>query len=137
MKSRGFSLISVIFIIAMLALIGAYMVHFGTIQNQTTIFSMQGIRAYYAAKSALEWGSATVVNNCGGVSCTTGCFTSPTTLTFSSGGLNGFTASVTCSAATFTEGNTYTLYTITATGQSGTLGNSNYVMRMLTQQIIN
>lgn len=137
----GFSLTAVIFIITVLTLIGTYMLRLVATSNSTTLYGMQGIRAYYAARSGLEWGSRTVVNNCGGVSCTTGCTgANPvnTTLTLTQGGVNGFSVAMVCTAVSVTtDGVAYTMYTLTATASRGTLGSGNYTARTLVQMITN
>lgn len=128
-KPLGFSLVSVIFIIVILTLIGTYLVRIGTIANATGQYGMQGVRAFYAARSGLEWASMRIVQ-------LSAC-PPTTTLNFTQGGLQGFSAQVTCSFVTATEGTTYNLYTITSQGFSGTLGTSGYVSRTMVQTLVN
>jgi hypothetical protein len=65
---------------------------------------------------------------------TTACNPGPTTLnvTGMGGTLSGFTAAVTCSSTTYTEGGaTVTVYQITSTGAQGTVGTLDRVERQL------
>jgi hypothetical protein len=65
---------------------------------------------------------------------TTACNPGPTTqnVTGMGGTLSGFTAAVTCSSTTYTEGGaTVTVYQITSTGAQGTVGTLDRVERQL------
>ncbi len=52
---RGFSLITAIFLIVVLAALGAYMVIFTGLQQTTLQADVLGVRAYYAARAGAEW----------------------------------------------------------------------------------
>jgi MSHA biogenesis protein MshP len=127
-KQKGFSLVSAIFIIVILSLIASYIVSLSSLTHASSNLASLGVKAYYAAKSGLEWGAytATLVN----------CPTSPemraTTLTFTQGGLSGLSATVTCTSNPFTEyGTSYRIFQISATGQYGSPNNPDYVSRQL------
>jgi MSHA biogenesis protein MshP len=53
---RGFSLISAIFLLVVLAGLGVAMVSISTVQNTSSALDIQGVRAYQAAKAGIEWG---------------------------------------------------------------------------------
>lgn len=54
-RARGFSLITAIFLIVVLAALGAYMVIFTGLQQTTVQADVLGVRAYYAARAGTEW----------------------------------------------------------------------------------
>jgi MSHA biogenesis protein MshP len=55
LRQRGFSLITAIFLIVVLAALGAYMVIFTGLQQATLQADVLGVRAYYAARAGAEW----------------------------------------------------------------------------------
>ena len=129
---RGFALVAAIFIVVVLAMLGIMMVTIGGMERATASAAVQGARAFYAARSGVEWGTFGALNNtaptCGAAAST------PTTNTFNlaATGLNGFTVSVVCSYTTHRErSDTYNVYVITATGTSGNFGDADYVSRTL------
>lgn len=130
-KQTGFSLVSAIFIVVVLALIGSYIVSIGALTNASTNLATLGVKAYYAAKSGLEWGIYEV---------TTGSFVCPaasTTLTLTQGGLAGLSVKVDCTSASFVEHSiTYNTFQITATGTYGTASNPDFVSRQLYTTVI-
>lgn len=134
-KQIGFSLISAIFIIVILSLIGGYILSLSALTNQSTNLSGLGVKAYYAAKSGLEWGAYSVAPS-GGAG-PFNCPASPTTLNFTQGGLSGLSTTVTCTSNSFTEhGITYKIFQMSATGKYGVLGNADYVSRQLYMTIV-
>jgi MSHA biogenesis protein MshP len=134
-KQTGFSLVSAIFIIVILSLIGSYIVSLSALTNASSNLAGLGVRAYYAAKSGLEWAAYQAVpfGGAGPFNCPA----SPTTLTFTQGGLAGLSAVITCTPDSFTEyGITYKIFQINATGQYSAAGNADYVSRRLYMTII-
>ncbi len=132
MAQKGFSIMSALFIVVILALIGSYIVNLSVLTGASSNLTIQGVKAYFAAKSGLEWGIYQVAPAVGsGGSTTYNCPTSPTTLTFSQGGLKGFNVVVTCSQFAFTEGGiNYNTFQINAQGQYGISG-PDYASRQL------
>ncbi len=55
-KAQGFSLISAIFLLVVLAALGVAMVTISTVQHQSSALDVQGSRAYQAARAGIEWG---------------------------------------------------------------------------------
>ncbi|WP_229723902.1 pilus assembly PilX family protein [Oxalicibacterium solurbis] len=53
---RGFSLVSAIFLLIVLAALGVAMVTISTTQHQSSSLDIEGVRAYQAAKAGIEWG---------------------------------------------------------------------------------
>lgn len=124
-KNNGFALISAVFILVILSLVGTYIINLAAVQTMTATYSLQGTRAYYAAKSGLEWGVYQVVNNAN--SCP-----AATTLNFTQGGLNNFNVQVSCNLSNYIEGSTnYNVFRITAFSQQGSYGSTDYTSRKL------
>ena len=55
-RQRGFSIVAAIFILVVLAALGAFMVTISTNQAIGSALDIQGSRAYQAARSGIEWG---------------------------------------------------------------------------------
>lgn len=55
-KMRGFSLVSAIFLLVVLAALGVAMITISTVQHQSSALDVQGTRAYHAARAGMEWG---------------------------------------------------------------------------------
>lgn len=58
---RGFAAIAAAFLLVVLAALGAFMLTFSNTQQLTSAQDVQGSRAYWAARSGLEWGVASVL----------------------------------------------------------------------------
>lgn len=127
---KGFSIVSAIFLLVVLAFLGTAMVTFSTNQQQTSAMDVMGSRAYQAARAGMEWGAYQVLQNAGACAATTNLPAG--TL---AGTLSGFAVSVTCvpiaasevSAAT----GTVTVYGLTSTATQGAAGQSDYVERQI------
>ena len=132
-QQSGFSIMSALFIVVILALIGSYIVSLGSLTAASGNLTIQGTKAYFAARSGLEWGIYKVapLSGSGGSGPPYNCPTSPTTLTFSQGGLKGFQTVVTCTQNAFTEGGVnYNIFQINSVGQYGTAG-ADFALRQL------
>ena len=134
-RMRGFSLVTAIFLLVVLAALAAVMVNISTFQQTESAMDVQGVRAEQAARAGLEWGlqrqiSAGLTTGAACVGTTT--FSLPPGTT-----LSAFSVSVQCSTAT--GPGTLTSWTITATAcsQPGPAGcpnagkNTDYVQRRL------
>jgi MSHA biogenesis protein MshP len=122
-KQAGFSLLSAIFILAVLAVISAFVLDISAVSRSTATYSLQGQRAYFAAKSGVDWGIYKIVT-------TPSACPATTTINLTQGGLNGFSVQVTCSVNSFTEGTTnYNMFTITGFATKGSFGSADYVSR--------
>lgn len=86
-KQQGFSIVAAIFLIVILSAVGLYMVRISSVQHATSLMTLQGARAYYSARSGLDWGISTALNNAA-------CFTT-TTFTISNGNVP-FSVTVSC-----------------------------------------
>jgi MSHA biogenesis protein MshP len=122
-RQRGFSLPIAVFIITVLALIGAAMVTLMETGQASTAAEVQSIRAFYSAESgAQEALHALFPLNGGSAVCSN--FTSSYTAT----GMDSCSAAVTCTAQ-IVAGQTYYLITSTGTCSFGT--NANIARRRL------
>lgn len=121
---RGFAIVAAIFLVVVLAALGAFMLTFSSVQHITSAQDVQGTRAYQAARTGIEWGAYQVLINS---SCP-----SPTSL-IPGGTQAGFSVTVQCAPfGPYTEGgNTVNMYQITSTASQGTLGSATYVERQL------
>ncbi|MBI2994809.1 MAG: pilus assembly protein MshP [Gammaproteobacteria bacterium] len=123
LRERGFSLVTAIFLLVVVAAIGTFMVTIGTTQQQTSLLSVLSSRALYAADSGMEWAIATVLN-------TDACFGSPTTFTLGGGAASGYSVTGTCAVSSHTEGpDTYNVFSLSATASLGSAGSPEYIRR--------
>lgn len=122
-KQDGFSLITALFILVILAAVSGFSVSIAGMIHSTTSLVQQGEVAFFAARSGLEWGLFKVSNNPAACPATT-------TLTLSQGVLDNFTVQVTCSAASVTEGSaTFNIFTLNSLAERGSFGNGDYISR--------
>ena len=121
-RQAGFAIVSAIFLLVVLALLGAYMVSFTTIQTQTSAQEVQSSRAYWTARSAIQWAMGVIASS--GACPAAGA--SPALA-------GGFSVAVNCSSHTYDEiPTTRTIYRLRATVSSGgAVGNAAYVERQV------
>ncbi len=138
----GFSLVTAIFLLVVLAGLGAAMVTLLTVQYQNSAQDVAGTRAYQAARTGIEWaafqiaqsGVAAPPSGAGGYAalCQAGPASSAVSVT---GTLAAFSVQVSCSAASAVENaGTVWMYDVaaTATGVAGAEpGSPNYVERQI------
>lgn len=124
-RQRGFSLVTAIFLLVVLAILGSYMALMSLTQNQSTALSVQGARAWYAAVSGYHWLSDYIFDPArGNLDC-------PSPLpTFT---VEGFTLTVTdCTKTTVTEsGSSYPVFDVAVKASRGNYGEVDYVQRTL------
>lgn len=147
---KGFAIMSAIFILVVLASLGAYVMTIGSAQHIGSALDIEGSRTLQAARAGMDWAIARVVNAptaFGAGNCRTG--TVSVNLTTGAGGdfaaMSGYTVSVTCSGTAFTDGaGSLYSYALTATACNQPSGGScpntasigaNYVERRLTVQV--
>ena len=105
-------MISAIFLILVIAVLGAYLASVATVEHTDATLDLQGAKAYQAAYAGIQWGAFQLLRN-------NAC--APTTSFALPGGLSGFSVTVTCSASApspYSESGvaTRSMYTLTATG---------------------
>lgn len=130
-QARGFSIVSAIFLLVVLSLLGSLMLTFSTVQHVTGAQDVQGSRAYQAARAGIEWGLYQLRQN----SSCSGASSFVPGANALGGTLSGFSVTVSCVAVggPYDEsGVSTTVYRITSTATSGSApGSVNYVERQL------
>jgi len=130
-KQQGFSLVMAIFILVVLSLLGGYMVKLSAVQHATSVYVLQGARAYQAARAGVERAGAIISagGGCAGVS-------TPSSLSFT--GIEGFTVKMTCNSQVYSEGAmTLVVYKISALSEFGLYSSANYISRSIEVSIVN
>lgn len=104
-RQRGFLVIAAVFLLVVLAGLVAYLTTVSTTSQAASAADQNSARAYQAARAGIEWGAYQLLRTsgafktaCDGVAATA---TSPLTFTST---LAPFTATVTCTRVTLTEG---------------------------------
>lgn len=120
-NQRGMTLVGAIFILTVLAALGAFMVKLSGVQGRTALVALQSAQAYHAARGGLEW---EIVRALAG-SCDPTGTALPVTL-------DGFSVSVGCVPSLVFEGGVaYRVYRISAEASRGSYGQLDYVRRSL------
>jgi MSHA biogenesis protein MshP len=132
-RQTGFSLVTAVFLIVVIALLAAFIATIGSVQKTTSAFSLVGSRAQFAALGGIEWGVHHVLNVSGGPAC----FASPTTFTVAGGASGNFNVTLLCTAATVTEGTapSYFVFDIDATAEFGISGQEDYFSRKIAASV--
>ena len=108
-SQRGFSIVTAIFLIVVLAALGAFAVSMFRVQQSSAAFDELGARGYQAAQAGIEWGAWRVMRVQGTCPAATANIAVPGSLTL-------FTVTVGCTSTAHTEaGNPVTIYQLTAT----------------------
>jgi MSHA biogenesis protein MshP len=122
---RGFSIVSAIFLLIVMASLGAFMLTFGTVQHTTSTQDMEGARAYQAARTGIEWGLYQALQVPPPPAAAPACLAPSTTLPALGGALAGFTVTVDCSSSDHAEaGATVRVYQFTSTAINGAAAGS-------------
>jgi MSHA biogenesis protein MshP len=130
-RQSGFSLVTAIFILVILAALGAAMVTFSGAQQATVAMDIQSARANQAARAGIEWGAYQALRVPGFT-----CAGTPFTLSFTGTNLAGFATQVSCAASSHSEGgNTVTLFDFTANASYGAANTPDYVAREVSARI--
>ena len=124
-ENSGFTLIAMLFLLAVVAGMIVYMTNIRVAQQNTVVYGLQGARALQAARSGIQWGIFQSINNgvCAG------------STPVNSAAFAGFSVEVQCSPTTHVEGDpatgTIVTYSLTAIASSGVYGSLDYVQRRL------
>lgn len=102
----GFAIVAAIFILVVLAALGAFILRISSSQQIGSALDVQSARAYQAARAGIEWGAYNQLQS--GVCAPATSFV-PTAAT-----LSGFTITVTCAATADASGGP-TIYALTST----------------------
>ena len=136
-RSGGFSLISAIFLLVVVTLLGAYVATLSSSQHIAEALDVEGARAYQAARAGVDWGAWQILQAPAGgfrTSCDGATYAAPFSqpLAGLAGTLSGFAVQVQCGSAATTEaGTNVRVYRVTVTASKGNLGSLFYVERQL------
>ena len=124
--THGFASIAALFLLVVLAALGAFMVSISSSQQLTSAQDIQGSRAYWAAKAGLEWAFGSLA------AAPAACPTPPAPFV-----VEGFALSVTCSRSAFDEnGVTRVVYAMGVRASSaGTVGAVGYIERSVSAAV--
>jgi MSHA biogenesis protein MshP len=123
-SQTGFTLITSLFLLVVVALLGVYMVTFRNVQQSTVLYAQQGARAMQAAHAGIEWGIyESVVNG--------NCIANPS-FPASGAALSAYSITVNCTSSAHDEaGIPIITYVLTSSAQTGSYGTLDYVYRSL------
>ena len=111
LRFHGFALPTGIFLMVILALLGAFIVRINVMQTGSQNLDVQGASAYQAARAGAEWAGYQTLTPVAAPACF-----ATTELTFAGTAMAPFTTSITCALSTADEvGVTQSIYQITAT----------------------
>lgn len=141
---RGFSLVSAIFLLVVIAALGTFAVTLFTTQQQSSALDILGSRAYQASRAGVEWGAYQVLQNAsginaGGINCAVlpaSAAVNSVTMASAATTLQDFTTAVSCNSAAVSEASTtVTLYQLTSIASQGAAATSTYVEREISVTI--
>lgn len=101
-SSRGVAAISALFLLVVLAALGAFMITFSNTQQLTSAQDVRGTQAYWAARAGLDWAIPQVIAN-------NSCPAATSTFV-----VDSYTVQTTCATSSFNEGVTATMLSITS-----------------------
>jgi MSHA biogenesis protein MshP len=131
--SAGSALITAIFLIVVLAAIGAAMTSLTTVQQDTANKALLAARVYYGAKAGLEWAvHRTITDAAPPANCAASSTFSP-----AGSGLANVSVTVTCASSQHGTGTTSFVYYITSVATTGTLGTLSYAERRMEATVSN
>ena len=126
--TTGSALISALFLVIVLSVLGAAMVTLSTVQQDTATKSLLSAQVYYGAKTGLEWAiqRAIAAGSCAGA-----------TFTPTGAGFTDVSVTVTCVASQHGAGTAVFTYYITSIAKTGTLGTLSYAERQMEATVSN
>jgi MSHA biogenesis protein MshP len=133
---RGFSLVSAIFLLVVIAALGTFAVTLSTTQQQSAALDVLGARAYQASRAGIEWGAYQVINSPATLACATlpaSAANGPIAMTSN---LQPFSVMLYCGTIAASEaGATVTMYQLTSIAQQGAVATAGYVERQISVTI--
>lgn len=111
-RATGFTLVSVLFIVVVLAALGAAITQVSTRQHLGSAAEIESARALQAARAGLEWAAFQVLRNPAPPAAAPACFG---TTSFTAAALSRYTITVSCTRTAGTDGSTsLAFYQLTA-----------------------
>ena len=119
-RQSGFLLVTAIFLVTVLAALGAFLLVMSSVAQQTPALGLNGAQAYHAARSGLEFGISRAIGNAG-----TGCNTNLS--------LPPYEVQVSCAGPELHNdgGVVVDMFTVTAVATRGSPGEIAYARREL------
>lgn len=119
-RQAGFSIVTAIFLLVVLAMLGAFMLTLSGTQQVTTAQDIQGSQAFRAARTGLDWAISTI-------QATAACPAA------AAPAVEGYTVVVTCASNIYDEaGTSRTIYWLESTAsRGGNVGGIGYVERVV------
>lgn len=143
----GFAFVAAVFLLVIVSAMAAFVLRLAASTSAAAALSVQGVRAYEAARAGLEWSSHRLRDPNGtfspGPTALPDCFASPYTLALP-GDLASFALQLTCERhpaagnvpGFHEEGDKRSVYfVVTATASSGSAGDAEYIERRLEARI--
>lgn len=136
-RPAGFTMISALFILVVLAALGAFVANISSTQHLASAQDLQGARAYQAARAGIEWGLYRVLDpkNAGVVAPTDPAWPNmPVCPVNPPATIEGFAISFACNRTDYLEANdtrSIAIYQLTVTASTGALGTPGHVEREL------
>lgn len=128
--AQGFSLISAIFLLVVLSVLGATLAQLSVTSSTSGSLALNATRALYAARSGAQWGAYRA--SLSPPSCN-----ASQSFTLNEAALSGFNITVQCTRTQHQEGAAIVgMYLITATAELGSFGNPDFVSRSVEIQVI-
>lgn len=120
-RQSGFAAVAALFLVVVMAAMGAFMVSVSNAQQLASAADLQGNRAYWAARAGLEWTLGAFALDA------SACPAAPPA-TVDTGAI--FDLTVTCDLQSYTEGSvTAKIFTLSSVASRGTAGSPTYVER--------
>lgn len=136
---RGFSLVSAIFLLVVIAALGTFAVTLSTTQHQGEALDVMGSRAYQAARTGIEWAAYNVAQSPASSPVPWGgCATGPVPPLALGGNLSAFSVALSCSSSSHVEGaSVLWIYDVSAvaTATGAAPGDANYVERVVSARL--
>ena len=138
-RQKGFSLVAAIFLLIVLASLGAYMVTIGGTSRATSTAALQGARAYQAARSGIDWAVYTITSSLNQTAARDACNNAANdidgnTFALNVAGLSNFTINTSCNWTNHSQqgNNNVTVYTIRSIATTGgSYGDPDFVQRRI------
>jgi MSHA biogenesis protein MshP len=127
---RGFSLVSAVFLLVVLAGLGVFAVRINLLQQQTVTAGLRGSQALHAARSGVAWAAYRSL-------AADACMAPTSTLNLTEGATAGFRVTVNCSKSAHTEGSsTLCVFVLDVRAEGGVYGGPDYVSRRVQAKIM-
>jgi MSHA biogenesis protein MshP len=147
-RESGVAIMAAIFLLVTLSALGAFMLNFTNVQQSSSALDIEGTRAYWAAKSGLDWGMYQVYQNAANTcACANGCTGGGAGSNTSSITVGNFTATVACTCTSVCEegaSRSIYKYSVNACNQptggtcpNGSPTSGNYVNRQVFGTVVN